>query len=76
MSDGFLVDFKGVDVVENDDRPEELIRPHTVDAFGGVVCWEGDKWGKFLGARGDEELVVSSAKDASGVGVDEFVYAL
>ena len=27
-------------------------------------------------ARGEEELVVSSAEDAAGVGVDEYVYHL
>ncbi len=73
---GFLEDFKGVDVVEEDGRSEEPVRPPTRDAFGGVVCWEGDMWGKFLGARGEEELVVSSTEDASGEGVDEYVYDL
>ncbi len=71
-----LEDFKGVDVVEKDGRPEELVRPPTRDAFGGVVCWEGDVWGKFLGARDKEELMVNSAEDASSVGVDEYVYDL
>ncbi len=76
MADGFLEYFQGVDVVKKDDRPEEVVRPPTRYAFGGVVCWEGDMWGKFLGARGEEELVVSSAEDAAGVGVDEYVYDL
>ncbi len=54
----------------------ELVRPSTSDAFAGVVCWEGDVWGKFLGARGEKELVVGSAEYAAGVGVDEYVYDL
>ncbi len=68
--------FKGVDIMKKDARLYELVRPSTSDAFGRDVCWEGDIWGKFLGARGEEELVVSSAEYAAGVGVDEYVYDL
>ncbi len=32
--------------------------------------WYGDVWGKFLCAGCEEELVVCSAKDALGVGVE------
>ena len=33
-------------------------------------------WGKFLCARGKEEWVVGAAKDASGVGINLYVYDL
>ena len=74
--DGFFKDFKGVHVVEKDGRPEKFVGPSSRNAFDGVECGDGYVWGKFLCAWSKEELVVGATTDASGVGINLYVYDL